>query len=205
MQRLQISDDDREQIIEVVRNAPGQLSDAFHLLRLPRPFIGGASFRQVAGNLGKSQEFALRRFDRVDNDTRPKRGAILADAPAFRLVFAGRCRDRQCLCGHPLGPFIFSIKPRKVMADDLLARIALDPFRACVPVHHMTLRIQHVDRVIGNALDQQPEAAFGILEFRLAGGELEGALFGPLFERLVDALKLLLRLAARFDFLLIGL
>jgi hypothetical protein len=58
------------------------------------------------------------------------------------------------------------------MPDNLLARIALDSLRAWVPVDHMTLRIQHVDRVIGNALNQQPEAAFGILEFRLAGGEL---------------------------------
>ena len=32
---VKIADYDREQVVEVVRHAPGQLSDNFHFLRLP--------------------------------------------------------------------------------------------------------------------------------------------------------------------------
>ena len=166
-------------------NASGQLSYALHLLRLPRTLIGGASLRQVAGYLGKSHELAHWRLDRIDNDARPKVGAIFSYAPAFGLVFPGRCRDCQRFCGNPLCPLLFGVKLRKVMTNDLSARIPLDPFRSRVPVNHMPLRIQHVDRVISNALDQEAEASLGIFKFCLTGSKLAGALLHSLFKRLI--------------------
>ena len=36
----EIADDDGEQIVEVVRDAAGQLADGFHLLRLPQRLLG---------------------------------------------------------------------------------------------------------------------------------------------------------------------
>jgi hypothetical protein len=52
--RFDIADDDGQQIVEIMRDTAGQLPDAFHLLRLTRALISGASFRQIPGNLGKT-------------------------------------------------------------------------------------------------------------------------------------------------------
>ena len=40
LQRLQIADDDGQQIVEVVRDPAGQLADRLHLLRLAKLFLG---------------------------------------------------------------------------------------------------------------------------------------------------------------------
>ncbi len=61
LQRFEIADDDRKQIVEVMRNATGELADAFHFLRLTQPLLGGAPLRQVARDLGKSHQVALGR------------------------------------------------------------------------------------------------------------------------------------------------
>ena len=127
--------------------------------------------------------------------TRQPSASYLPDVAAIASAFAG----------ISFATLIRRIKRRKMAPDDFIARISLDPLGSRIPVHHMTLRIQHIDRVIGDAFDQQPEAALGILKSRLTGGELNRALFGPLFERLVQLLKLLLRLPAGHDFLLVGL
>jgi hypothetical protein len=42
--------------------------------------------------------------------------------------------------------------------DDLLLRIALDPRGPLVPPGHPPLGVEHVDRVVAHALDQQPQA-----------------------------------------------
>jgi hypothetical protein len=49
-------------------------------------------------------------------------------------------------------------------ADDLLGAESLDPLRSGVPAHDPPLRIEHDDRVIGDALDHQPEALLGPAE-----------------------------------------
>ena len=51
-------------------------------------------------------------------------------------------------------------------AEDLAAGIAFDPLGAGVPVDDMSIRIEHVDGVVGDALDQQLETAFRVLELR---------------------------------------
>ena len=71
-------------------------------------------------------------------------------------------------------------------ADDLFARIALDPFRTGIPIDDVTLRIEHVDRVVGDAFHEQPEAPFGLFELRQARREFPGTFLGPLFQRLVE-------------------
>ncbi len=39
LQRFEISDDDGEQIVEVVGDAAGELPDTFHFLRLAQPLF----------------------------------------------------------------------------------------------------------------------------------------------------------------------
>src|SRR4051812_16379182 len=53
-----------------------------------------------------------------------------------------------------------------MLADDVVGRIAFDPLGACVPVGYPASGVEHVDRVIGDALDEDSEAALR-LEQRL--------------------------------------
>src|SRR5690606_9337232 len=46
----------------------------------------------------------------------------------------------------------------EVLADDLLRRVSLEPLGADVPSLDAAGRIEHVDRVVGNAIDQSPKA-----------------------------------------------
>ena len=55
---------------------------------------------------------------------------------------------------------------RIVSAHDLLRGIALDALRARVPARHRAVRIEHVDRVVGDALHQQAEIALAVAQLR---------------------------------------
>ena len=47
-------------------------------------------------------------------------------------------------------------------ADDLLGRIALDALAADIPAGDDPGRIEHVQRVVGDAFDQKPETALAL-------------------------------------------
>src|SRR2546423_1433959 len=49
------------------------------------------------------------------------------------------------------------IKAGKVFADDFLRCVAFDFLSACVPRHHNTVRIEHVDGVLFHAIHQNVE------------------------------------------------
>ncbi len=70
-------------------DAAGELPDRLHLLRLSQLLFGRALFRHIAGHFGKSHQVAPLVMDRMEHDTGPELRAVLADAPAFALVFAG--------------------------------------------------------------------------------------------------------------------
>ena len=54
LQRFQIANDYREQIVKIVRNTASKLADAFHFMRLPQAFLGVASLREIARYLGET-------------------------------------------------------------------------------------------------------------------------------------------------------
>jgi hypothetical protein len=51
-----------------------------------------------------------------------------------------------------------------MLPDDLRGRVTLDPLAADVPARHHPGRIQHVQRVVGNGLNQKSEITFGFEE-----------------------------------------
>ena len=99
----------RQEIVEIVRHAAGQLADRLHFLclrqrgaRLFKRFFGAPLFGHVAGDLGEPDELAVGIENAIDNHTGPEPRAVLADAPAFALVAAlsrgdlhRRGRDRR--------------------------------------------------------------------------------------------------------------
>ena len=46
-----------------------------------------------------------------------------------------------------------------MLADDLVGRVALDALRADVPRRDMTGRIEEVDRVVADTVDEQAKAS----------------------------------------------
>ena len=56
-----------------------------------------------------------------------------------------------------------------MLADDLLFGVALDALRAGVPVRHPPVRVEHVDGVVGDALDEQPEVLLASAQLLLGG------------------------------------
>ena len=49
-----------------------------------------------------------------------------------------------------------------MLADDLVGAVALEALGAGVPGQDMPLRVEHEDRVVAHALDEQPEALLAL-------------------------------------------
>src|SRR5690242_14213556 len=71
-----------------------------------------------------------------------------------------------------------------MLADDFVGSVAFDPFRPGIPAYDDAVGVEHVERVIGNARDEQTE-----LTFAVADGLLRGAAFGNVARYLCKAFK----------------
>src|SRR6185312_10874758 len=86
---------------------------------------------------------------------RPEAAAVLAHAPAFAFeaAFFGRRRERAL---RPAGQAIlFGVKTREILTDDFRRLVALDPLRAGIPARYDALRVDHVDRIVGDCIDEE--------------------------------------------------
>ncbi len=156
-----------------MRHAAGQLAERVQLLgfrqlrlHLFELELGLAAFGDVAGDLGKADQFAVL-ADRVDHDAGPEEGAVLADAPAVLLIAAGFARDAQRARRLAVGAVGFGVEAGEVPAEDLLGRIALDALAADIPAGDDAGGVEHVQRVVGDTLDQKPETAFALEQIPL--------------------------------------
>jgi hypothetical protein len=62
-----------------------------------------------------------------------------------------------------------------VLAENLLARVAVDALRAGVPARHHALRVEHEDGVVEHALDEQAKTLLALAQrllVQLAVGEI---------------------------------
>ena len=162
----------RQEIVEIVRHAAGQLPDRLHFLCLRqrgaglfKRFFGAPLFGHVAGDLGEPDELAVGIENAVDNHTGPEPSAVLADAPALALVAALPRGDLQRAGRDAGGAILRHVELREMAADNLLRPVTFDAFAAEVPVCDVAPRVDHVDRVIGDALHQHAELLLAIREF----------------------------------------
>src|SRR5581483_8027791 len=116
------------------------------------------AFRDVPRNHRKSAQRAACLIQRSNRLVCPECAAVFADMRGlfFMPSFTNRCFQTQSW--FVLGLRLSCIEAAKILADDLLARIALHPFRALIPGQHPPVRIEHVDGVIFYSLEKQPEA-----------------------------------------------
>ena len=148
-----------------MRHAAGQLSERIELLgfgELPLYLLELelrlAPLRDVTGDLGKADQPAAF-VDRVDDDARPEEAAILADAPAFFFIAALFSRDPQRASGLAVDAVGFGIETGKMLAEDFVRGIPLDALAADVPACDDSVGIEHVERVVGDSLNQKAETA----------------------------------------------
>ena len=147
-----------QQVDRVVGDALDQQAEL--LLAAAQALLGGPTFGQVAGHLGEADDLALRGADRIYQHMGPEALAVLADPPARGLETAFRFRGLQRACGDAGGAVFRGVELREVLADDLGRLVALEALGPGVPAGHPAGRIQHVDRVVGDRVDQNPVAAF---------------------------------------------
>ncbi len=112
----------------------------------------------VARDLGKADQPAVVVADRVDHHVGPELAAVTAHAPAFALVAAFDRRPVQVAFRRPVGAILRRIEVREVAAEDVGGLIALEALGARVPTRHMAGRIEHVDGVVVDRVDQQAVA-----------------------------------------------
>ena len=169
LQRLDVARHHHEQVVEVMRHAAGELAERVHLLRFGKlPLNSGklhlrlAALGDIAGDLGVADQLAGFIANRIDHHAGPEERTILADAPAFLFIAAGLACNRQRPCRAAGGLILVGVEAREMLADDFRRRVAFDPFAAGVPARHESLRIEHVQRVVCDTADQEPEVALAV-------------------------------------------
>ncbi len=154
-----------QQVVEVVGDAAGELAHRLHLLglgqgslRLRQRLFGAAALGDVAGYLGEADMRTVLAADRIDDDAGPEAGPIAAQAPALGRELALRECGGERPGRHVPRPVLLGVEAREVGADDLLGLVSLDTAGAGIPVRHHPVAVEHVDRVVGHALEQQAVA-----------------------------------------------
>ena len=136
LHQLKAAGDPRQHIVEIVRDAAGELSDGFHLLRLHQLFarllqlqLRLAPFGKIAGYLGKTDEPAVVIANRIDHRIGPELRAVLAAAPSFQFVatLAGCALKR--LRRHSRRAIFGRVEHREMPPDHLRFAVALDARR----------------------------------------------------------------------------
>ena len=121
-----------QQVVEIMRDAAGQLAERVHLLRLEErrlrllerllrlPPLG-----EVACDLGEADQPPGPVTHRVDHHVGPEPAAVLADPPAFRLETALRLGGAQRPLRQAGLPVLVGVETREMLAEDLAGDVAL--------------------------------------------------------------------------------
>ena len=126
---------------------------------------------EVARNLGKADQLAGTVPDRVDDDIGPELRPVLADAPTFLFEFAGALGDFEGALGESFRAIFLGVEAREILADDFGLLVSLETLGARIPARDRTVGVEHVDRIVGDRVDEHAVAAFaglrGLEPFRM--------------------------------------
>jgi hypothetical protein len=113
------------------------------------------AFSDVARNLGEPDQRPLVVPDRLDDGVGPEAGAILSDAPALSLMPAMGPNGLQYSLGKAACSIFRGKESGKVLANDLNRLVALDPLGASIPGCNESVRVEHVNGIVGESVKQQ--------------------------------------------------
>ena len=131
---LRVAEDHREEIVEVVRDAAGQMAERLHLLRLAQLRRHLDAFRFVGKNADEMRGRAALVADRRDRQVVPERLAVLAVVQDGAAEQAFRVPPR---CGSSATRFcvgVGALQEARVAADGFFLRVAGEPLEGRVDV-----------------------------------------------------------------------
>jgi hypothetical protein len=173
-------------IVEIVRHAAGQLADRVEFLRLEQRFARAVQcdlrltlFGHVARDFREADDVSGGIADRVDDDVRPELSAVFSNAPTFALEATFGCGSGQCLGRLPRLSIFVAVEAREVRADHFRRLVSLNALRTGIPVGDDAFGAQHVDGVVGHALNEQPELLLALPQ-QFFGGAPLGQVAGDL-------------------------
>ena len=170
--RLELVRGDGEKLVA----DPQRLLGADPVRVQPPPFLFGLlALGQIARDLGESDERASFVSERGDDDVGPESGPVLPDAPPFVLDPPLGRRLGQQPGRPPVLPVLPGVKEVDRLAEDLLPLIPLDQRRPGVPGRHPPVAVEHEDRVITDAFDQNAETLVAFLQRGDSVRRLRGA------------------------------
>jgi hypothetical protein len=107
----------------------------------------------VSSDFGKADEVTRGLADWVDHDMRPNARSVLPNPPALLLKAAFSLSRLKRAGWETCGAILFGVEPGEMLAEDLLLGVALEPLSPAFQLLTTPMRVEHVDRVIGNRLD----------------------------------------------------
>src|SRR6185295_10545559 len=105
-------------------------------------FFVTLSLGKVARDLGESHEGAARVANGRNHDVGPELRSVLPNPPALVFEAAETLGTLQLELTFARSNIRFRVKSRKVLADDLLGGVALEPLGAGIPGGDVTRRIE---------------------------------------------------------------
>ena len=119
-------------------------------------FFRIATRREVARDFREAEERAAV-VDRREHDVRPEHRAVFAHAPCLFFESTGVTRNLDLACRLSRLPIGLLMESIDALADDFVRFVAEDSFRTEVPARHSSGGVEHEDRVVLHAVDEQSE------------------------------------------------
>ncbi len=117
------------------------------------------AFGEVARDLEKPQQLAIRRTHGGDRNIRPDPTAVLPEPPAVIDKFSRRGSHFQLMFGKARALVLGRIESREVPPDDFMGGISLDSLGTTVPVENDAPGRHRENRVILDRFDELVEMA----------------------------------------------
>jgi hypothetical protein len=124
------------------------------------PCLDLPALGEIAGYLCKADQVVGIVADRIDDDIGPESRAVLADAPSFALEFAFMLGDPKGAPGQAGVSIFLGIEFGKGFAEDLGFLVALKALGPGIPACDDPLGIEHIDRIVGDRIDQHAITVF---------------------------------------------
>ena len=152
--------DDRKQIVEIMRDAAGELADHLLLLGLvailPQRFQL-ALLRDIADDFHESGGGAVSVMHRLDRRVGPEPLTGFANSPALLFIFSGMTGLGQTALRQQADDIFRRIEAGEMLADDFGPGIAFQLFGADIPGLYMAFEIEAQNSVIVNAVENDLE------------------------------------------------
>ena len=167
-----VADHDREQVVEVVGDAAGQLPDDFHFLRLAKLLLGVLALGQVVDDSDKDRLAVLPGF--ADRQLHRKGRTILAQAD--RLAAGTRTQEAV-----DLAIVILTVGRRHqhldVFVEDFVGPVTEQPLASRVEQQDAAPRVDQ-DEAVERGFDHRREPRHAFALGALSGAELRQQIFG---------------------------